>query len=146
MSKKYSTAYLAATKHRNVFRNHPQSTPSPATTISSPDTVTTAFSLTYRNIMVLLGVEQMFSFSTSNYIRFRSNRGDSPFRTIDLVDTRTFADIYYDINMTLARNGIWLRTRDGTWLAKKRFRGDLKYPGFAPQSRGVEIMEGLTIS
>ena len=74
--------------------------------------------------MVLLEVEQKFSFYLNRVPQFKANQGSPPFRSLQRRRPHAFEDVYYDSADVLSTKGIYLRRRNGVWQAKKRVSGD----------------------
>ncbi|KAL2000915.1 hypothetical protein VTN02DRAFT_2469 [Thermoascus thermophilus] len=88
--------------------------------------------------MALLEVERKFAILPSLLARFKSNQGAPPFVSLEYLGRKKIHDVYFDIRVfksldgsstvkmedVLAKNGIWVRSRNGIWGAKQRVPDD----------------------
>ncbi len=84
-------------------------------------------------------IEQKFVFNPALLGRFRVNHGTPRFRSLAHQRTESFLDEYFDSANRLARSGLWIRKRDGSWEAKHRQGGDFVRSSFYETSKVDEI-------
>lgn len=84
--------------------------------------------------MALLEVERKFAFHPSLLAQFKNNKGAPPFVSLKYLGRKKIRDVYFDMRVfksldgsskvktedVLAKNGIWVRRRNGIWEAKQR--------------------------
>ena len=75
--------------------------------------------------MVLLEIEQKFSFCLSKMPKFVTNRGTPPFRHLEFRKNHLFTDTYFDTANVLSKNGVYVRERHGV-LDEFRFGFEAK--------------------
>ena len=80
------------------------------------------------------------AFSLKNLV---DNAGKPRFPCLTRLADTTFEDIYYDSCNALARNGIWVRMRDGVWEAKHRHAGDYMNSHFEELSGRSDVAKLL---
>ncbi|KAE8357818.1 CYTH-like domain-containing protein [Aspergillus caelatus] len=80
--------------------------------------------------MVLLEVEQKFSFNPLLRNVFRLNKGSPAFLSLASRGTQRFSDAYFDRGNIFSNNGIWIRKREGAWELKRRVAGSFTRTAF----------------
>ena len=86
--------------------------------------------------MKLLEIERKFNWNPANLNILLANRGQPPFSSRPMVQSKTFRDIYYDLENRLSRKSLWVRkrllydhhekpynTKSGAWEAKQSMPG-----------------------
>jgi thiamine-triphosphatase len=87
----------------------------------------------------LIEVERKFRCDHELIDRFRVNRGEPAFHSLEPLGRRSFEDIYFDREKTLSSHGIWVRRRNGHWQAKIRQEGDYANSQFEELSKPADI-------